>query len=226
MSLHTVALFGAFWTVLVRCRPFAEASTLRCVVALAAGAVAAHLGWALLHPLEVRLQPLRVLEPSVGLCVLFLPAGVALATRAPSVWRVLPGGLAVARLGCLAAGCCGGLHGEATPALEIAGLAILDRELQRAGPRWSLPGFLIGFGAIRLAVEPWRGPPPLPGSYEVAGWIALGWAALGGVLAFQAEWRSAPTPASPCMGRRTQKVAPSPSLLCTSRVPPWSVTMR
>jgi hypothetical protein len=220
VSLQIIALIGAFWTALAGCRTRSEASSLRCVVALASGAAATHLGWALLHPLWLRLHPTWLLDPGAGFCTLFLPLGIGLVTRDPGLWRSLPRALAVARLGCVMAGCCHGLHGERTPAIEIAGLAILHRELQRARKHWTVPAFLIGFGSIRLAVEPWRAPPPIPGSLDIAGWIALGWVGLGVGVAVQLVARSAPTPASPARGSRTQNVAPSPARECTSRVPP------
>jgi hypothetical protein len=211
MPLQILALIAAFWTALAGCRPQAEATPLRCVVALASGAAATHFGWALLHPLWIQLHPALLIRPGAGFCTLFLPLGIGIVTRAPELWRALPHALAVARAGCVAAGCCQGTNGEMTPLIEIAGLSMLHRELRRARPQWIVPGFLIGFGSIRLGVEPWRAPSPIPGSLELAVWIALGWVLLGAGMATQLVRRADPAPASPAMGSRTQNVAPLPS---------------
>jgi hypothetical protein len=211
VAIQTLALIAAFWTALARCRPRAEVAPQRYLVALASGAAATHFGWALLHPLWIQLHPALLIDPTAGFCTLFLPLGVGIVSRAPELWRALPHALAVARLGCVIAGCCRGSDGEMTPLIEIAGLAMLHRELHRAAKPWVVPGFLIGFGAIRLGVEPWRTASPIPGSLDLAAWIALGWVVLGAGVATQAVARAAPAPASPVIGSRTQNVAPLPS---------------
>ena len=105
LPLHTAILFAAFWTAVLLYR---GTRPLRFVAGLAAGASCAHLGWAALHWTEVSRHPEAILDPSLGYCVLFFPLGPLLfAPQAPS-WRTLPLVLAVARLGCVAAGCCGG----------------------------------------------------------------------------------------------------------------------
>lgn len=177
----------------------------RFVLGLALGAVLAHVGWALLHFPVVRLQPMAFLDPSVGYTVLALPLGLlALAPwRAQPRARVgflaaafgaLPLALAVARLGCLVAGCCRGapssLPWAVTPAgggtpvhpsavYEIAGLVLLHAAARRLEPDWVMPGVLAGLGAIRVAVEPFRAAaplgPPVVSPAALAGlWIAVG----------------------------------------------------
>ncbi len=160
--LQPLALFGAFWTALAlygRRSPAPE--PLRFVAALALGAVFAHLGWALLHSSAVATHPEVLLDPARGFCVLFVPLGPLLLAPRPAAFASLPLALAVARLGCLAAGCCHGENGEPTPLYEIAGLVVLHGMVSRLPDRWVIPVVLGGFGLIRLAVEPMRSIPPL-----------------------------------------------------------------
>lgn len=186
--------------------------TCRYVLGLGLGAVLAHLAWALLYLRDVAAHPEALANPAVGYTVLGLPLGM-LATvpwRAPARRRTaylaaafapLPFALAVARLGCLAVGCCHGtptelpwgipLTGAAAAATttlvaatsvhptalyEIAGLLLLGLATRRAPGAWVAPAVLAGFGALRLAVEPWRAVPPLgaplvPPSLLAAGWL-------------------------------------------------------
>jgi hypothetical protein len=96
----------------------------------------------------------------------------------------------VARLGCLAAGCCAGAatpgwaaRAGAPPAhpvalYEIAGLAALHGIVTRVGTGRVMPLALVGIGALRLAVEPFRapplGPPLVPSWLLAACWCAAG----------------------------------------------------
>jgi len=194
--------------------PGFSSATYRCVLGLALGAVLAHLAWALLHAAAVATHPAALLNPAAGFTVLAVPLGL-LATapwRASSERRTaylaaafvpLPFALAVARLGCLAAGCCHGTptelpwgislaaaelraaHGglfaagpglHPTPLYESAGLLALGLAVRRLPRDWVAPAVLAGFGALRLAVEPWRAPPPLgpplvPPALLAAAWL-------------------------------------------------------
>jgi len=192
--------------------PSSSLDACRHVLGLGLGAVLAHLAWALLHLRDVAAHPEALANPTVGYTVLGLPLGM-LATvpwRAPvrrrtaylaAAFAPLPFALAVARLGCLAVGCCHGTPTQlpwgiplaeaaaaAPPALlratsvhptglyEIAGLLALGLAARRAPRAWVAPAVLAGFGALRLAVEPWRaapplGPPLVPPSLLAAGWL-------------------------------------------------------
>jgi hypothetical protein len=182
----------------------------RFAVALGCGALAAHLGWALLHLDRVAEAPMAVLDPTSGFSVLFVPLGLLIA--AP--WRDEPGecarflcagaralvpALALARVGCLLAGCCVGVP-LATSALaslaarhpvalyELAGLGALALALQRVDPARVAPAFLLGFGALRLVLEPLRAPPPLGEPVIAPSWIAAAWLCAGTLwLAFAAR---------------------------------------
>jgi hypothetical protein len=201
--LPFLALWGAFWTALLSfpCRS-QSAEALRLVLALAVGAALAHLGWVALHLPHVLDHPLRILDPTRGFSILFLPLGpLLLAPRGAPQRRAflarsfasLPLALAVARLGCLAAGCCYGVPTSApwgvpgaagasvhpTPLYEVLGCLGLHGVLRRLSSRWVTPVFLTGFGLIRLFVEPWRStgpidPPGFPPALIAAAWLAAG----------------------------------------------------
>jgi hypothetical protein len=109
------------------------------------------------------------------------------AVRAVAALRVLPLAVAVARTGCIVAGCCGGRTlvlgaGALTwpvPWIEAALFVALARALigqpaARAGPR-----FCVGFGAVRLLVEPLRAAPALGTPVLSPAWLALAWIGLG-----------------------------------------------
>ena len=186
--LQPLALFGAFWTALALYsrsgrsgRPAPE--PFRFVAALALGAVFAHLGWALLHGSAVAAHPEVFLDPTRGFCVLFVPLGPLLLAPRPAAFASLPLALAVARLGCLAAGCCHGESGEPTPLYEIGGLVILHRVVGHLPARWVTPVVLAGLGLIRLAVEPMRSAPPLGEPVVPIVAIAALWVALGVAMA-------------------------------------------
>jgi hypothetical protein len=90
---------------------------------------------------------------------------------------VLPLALATARLGCAAAHCCGPL---APLALDAAGLVALYALVRRTRAERAAPLVLLGIGALRLAIEPLRAPPPLGPPLLPAAWIAAAWIAVGG----------------------------------------------
>jgi hypothetical protein len=175
-----LALAGAFWVaVLSFARRRERRGATRFALGLGLGAVLAHAGWAALHWRNVAIHPGAILDLATGNCVLFAPLGVLLATRSPAALRALPLAFALARAGCLAAGCCRGPAGEPTPLFEMGGLVLLHAVLQRAPDRRVLPAFCAGFGLVRLGVEPWRAPPPLGDPAIPAAWIAAAWVAAG-----------------------------------------------
>ena len=114
---QALAFSAAFWLAFALAqRASGGAFPVRIALSLVLGAAAAHLGWAALHPAVLRTSPAALLDPSRGFCVLFVPLGaLAAAPRGraggrerflAAVLGALPLSLAVARLGCLAAGCC------------------------------------------------------------------------------------------------------------------------
>jgi hypothetical protein len=190
--LQPAAWCAAFWTALLlytrRARP---AQPLRFACALALGAALAHAGWLLLHAPALwpalLARPGLLLAPSLGFCVLFLPLGPLLLERSAAAFASLPLALAVARLGCLAAGCChgtptalpwamAGLH--PTALYEIAGLLALHGVVSRAGARSAAPLVLGGMGALRLLIDPLRAAPPLGAPLVPAAAIAAAWLAI------------------------------------------------
>jgi hypothetical protein len=197
--LQPVALCAAFWTALFlysrRARPL---QPVRFACALALGAALAHAGWLLLHaPVvwpAIRARPGLLIDPSLGFCVLFVPLGPLLLERSAAAFASLPLAFAVARLGCLAAGCClgaptgalwavAGLH--PTALYEIAGLLALQGAVWRADPRFLAPLVLGGTGALRLLIDPLRVTPPLGAPIVPAAAIAVAWLTLAGVLAWR-----------------------------------------
>jgi hypothetical protein len=179
-GLQLAAWLAAFWTaVVLHERHPRRTGSARFACALAAGAVLAHLGWALLHA-----SPAGGLRPSppalpLGYSVLFVPLGVLLVTRAPGALAALPLALAVARTGCVAAGCCGPAGVVPTRGVEVAGLLVLHRSLRALPDRSTGPALLAGFGLVRLATQPWRAAPalaepPLAPEAVAGAWLVAG----------------------------------------------------
>jgi hypothetical protein len=182
--LQLLALFGAFWTAIaLYARHSPSPVPARFVTALGLGAACAHLGWAVLHWPAVAAHPSALLDPARGLTLIFVPLGLLLLERSPTAFASLPLALAVARLGCLATGCCHGPEGEPTPLYEIVGLVVLHGVIRRLPASWVTPAVLAGFALIRLATEPLRAMPPLGEPLVPAAWIAAAWIAGGGLLA-------------------------------------------
>ena len=182
--LQLLALFAAFWTAIaLYARRSPSPAPARFVAALGLGAVFAHLGWAGLHWPAVAAHPSALLDPARGLTVLFVPLGFLLLERSPAAFASLPLALAVARLGCLAVGCCHGPEGELTPLHAIGGLIVLHGVVRRLPARWVTAAVLAGFGLIRLATEPLRAMPPLGEPLVSVAWIAAAWIAGGSMLA-------------------------------------------
>jgi len=191
--IQLLALFGAFWMAVLSYR---GARPLRFVLGLGAAALLAHLGWAVLHWEVVWEVPWARLDPSTGFCVLFAPLGLLLVERSAAAFRALPLAFAVARAGCLAAGCCHGSGGEPTPIYEMGGLVCLHAAMSKIADRRAIPAFCAGFGLVRLGVEPWRAIPPLGEPVISPAWIAGAWVAAGIVVAFAGrEGRSGSAPA-------------------------------
>ena len=197
--LQPVAWSAAFWIALfvyrgARRRP----RPLRFACALGLGALLAHAGWLLLHARSIwpalRARPGLLLDPSLGFCVLFLPLGLLLLERSAAAFASLPLALAVARLGCLAAGCCLGTPTSAPWALaglhptalyEVAGLLALHVAAARTDPRFAAPLVLGGIGALRLAIDPLRAAPPLGAPVLPPAAIAAAWLVLAAALAWR-----------------------------------------
>jgi hypothetical protein len=211
-TAQAAALTAAFWVALaLAARDQREPRALaRIALGLALGAGLAHLGWAALHASSVRTAPRALLDPRRGYCVLFVPLGLlacaprggaARARHLASSLPALPLALAVARLGCLAAGCCLGTPSELPWAArgpggetlhpvalyDAAGGAALHAAL-RAAPRALRAGLaLAGLGALRLALEPLRASPPLGEPALAPAWLAGAWLAAGCALAARAQ---------------------------------------
>jgi hypothetical protein len=197
-----VACCGAFWLCVIVFwrRSSSVVECRRVIAALALGAVAARGGWALPHLHHVARSPAVLLDPAAGFSSLFVPLGPLAATPwgatrearrifLAEAFHVLPLGLAVARLGCLAAGCCGGIAMESpvavggvsfanhpVPLYDAAGLLVLYLTGRRLPTSLVAPTVLVGFGCLRLFLEPLR--PSSEGSMAVeiicSSWIALG----------------------------------------------------
>ena len=196
----------AFWVALL---PYARAEPrhglLRYAFGLALGALLAHLGWALLHLDHLHRHPQVLLLPGTGYTVLLVPAGpllTALGLRGGlrsrylhAAFCVLPAALSLSRLGCLLAACCHGIPTEVPWGMarapepvsrhpvalyEIAAHLLLFAALRRL-PSQRVPGAcLLGFGGIRLLLEPWRAVPALGLPVVPVATLAGLWAAAGG----------------------------------------------
>jgi len=187
--LQPLAWSAAFWTALCVYRRVARpARPLRFACALVLGAALAHLGWLGLHwpalAPALRERPGLAFAPLAGFCALFVPLGPLLLERSPAAFASLPLALAVARLGCLAAGCCAGLPTRLpwavaglhpTALYEIAGLLVLAGAAARAEARLVAPLVLAGFGALRLLIEPLRSAPALGAPFVPPFALAAAW---------------------------------------------------
>ena len=201
------ALGGAFWmAIFVYLRRGGRAeSGFRFVAGLALAGAFAHLGWAFLHLDDVMAHPRALLNPAVGHSVLFAPLGILVLAPGRRAARerylaaalgCLPQAFAVARLGCLACGCCHGIQAvfgaDATPLFEIAGLLALAGWTRRLPAAWVGPATLSGFGALRLLTEPFRAPSPLGEPLIAPTALGIGWIAIGTAMALAALQRPRP----------------------------------
>ncbi len=192
---------AAFWLALGR---FGFVRAEFFVLGLGLGGALTRLGWGLLHfhlP-ELFSMPEILLRPGAGFTILFFPLGplllLALSEREPEVrfddcvrlGRALPPAFALARSGCIFAGCCSGRVSEGgwshgVPLYEMLGWLFLTLLLERIPDRWVPAVFFGGFGLLRLLVEPFRAVPPLGETIVEVEWLALAWlvSGLGGCLA-------------------------------------------
>ncbi len=210
--LQPLAWCAAFWAALfLYTRRARSAQPVRFACALALGAVLAHLGWLLLQfPVlwpALRTRPGLWLDPSIGYCVLFVPLGPLLLERSAAAFASLPVALAVARVGCLAAGCCHGTPMTAawsvvgyhpTVLYEIAGLLVLHGIVSRGSERFAAPLTLSGIGALRLLLNPLRAASPLGPPLVAPATLAVLW------LAAAAIWALAEAGLVPSLRRPTQ----------------------
>lgn len=201
------ALWAAFWIAWLRFTgsPLNRSDAARFGISLVAGVIFAHLGWWALGPARGP-EPLAALfNPWQGYSLLFVPIGpllIGVGLRDPTRARelraraclALTPALAVARLGCLFAGCCHGiptsmpwgvpssasaLRVHPTPLYEIAAFTVLCLLLSRLPLRWVTPAFLVGFGLVRCAVLPWRAESGFAGGCAPASLVAGAWIVLG-----------------------------------------------
>ncbi len=175
---YVACLFGALWVAVGFYR---GRHPWRFLAARVAGACFAHLGWLALHAPDLADPQRALLDLTAGYSVLLFPLGPMLFSRGdPEAWGVLPLALAVARVGCLASGCCWGPEAswgsQPTPIYEIVLLALLFVLLRRV-PRESAGWlFLLSFGVVRLLIEPLRTPSAtlVSPALVASGWIVVG----------------------------------------------------
>ncbi len=179
-TFQLVAWSAAFWLALRLHARRQPGNSTRFALALLLGAALARVGFALLWG-----RPQHGLDASEGVSVLFVPLGLLLIRSGPAAFASLPLPLAVARLGCLAAGCCRGAAGERLPLYEAAILVALHAALARGALEAAPERFAWAFGGLRLAQSPWRPrvETPLLAGFATPDAVALGWIAVGAVLA-------------------------------------------
>jgi prolipoprotein diacylglyceryltransferase len=221
-TLRLLAWSAAFWTALhlsgrewAGPRRISPEDRIRLALGFVLGALAARAGFFSLHAEALLQRPRLLLDFGTGYSVLFVPLGLlfaapwrrggpALSAHLGAGLAALPLALAVARLGCFAAGCCLGLPTRLawglrwTPAAvpvhplalyEVAGLSGLAAGLERV-PRRLRPGLaLAGVAGLRLALAPLRAPSPLGAPALAPAWIAACWIVLGLVLVSPARQR-------------------------------------
>ena len=178
-ALQLAAWSGAFWLALWLHGRAAPGRSGRFALALGLGAALARAGPCLLWG-----EPARMLRPGESFSLLFLPLGVLLRAPQPAAFASLPLALALARLGCLAAGCCRGLSGEPLPLFESIAWAALHPILARGELDAAPWRFAFAFGAVRLAQAPWRTSAELAraGALATPEQVALGWLGIGALL--------------------------------------------
>jgi hypothetical protein len=132
--VYEAALCAAFWVALWRFDAV-RASALRFVAGLALGALFARAGGLLFAPAGLLLAAPLVAPARASFLSAALPT--------------LPLAFAIAKLGCLVAGCC------AAAGVEAFGFAAVGVAV-RASPRFGAGLALAGIGAVRLATLPLR----------------------------------------------------------------------
>ena len=180
-SLQLAAWCAAFWLALWLHARHTDSprERARFALSLGFGALLARAGHSLLWG-----DPARMLEPGESFSLLFMPLGVLALIPRPAAFASLPLALALARLGCLPAGCCRGAAGEPLPLFEAIALALLHLFLARGAPEAAAERFAFAFGGLRLAQTPWRPRGGLEGPAALATpeLVALGWIGLGMLL--------------------------------------------
>lgn len=174
--LQIAAWCAAFWLAIgLHARRTSDPrQRARFIGALGMGALLARAGDALLWS-----EPGRLLEPGAELSILFLPLGVLALAPHAAAFASLPLALALARLGCLAAGCCRGVGGEHLPAFEATAWVAVHLCVTRGAPDRAAERFAFAFGGLRLAQGPWRPPVPALVTPEL---VALAWLGVGAAL--------------------------------------------
>jgi len=176
--LQLAAWCAAFWLAVwlhARREPGPRAR-MRFALALGLGALLARIGHSVLFG-----GAGRMLDPREGFSVLFLPIGVLAFEPSPAAFSALPLALAMARLGCLVAGCCRGVGGEPLPLVEASVLALLPPILSRGAPEDHAGRFAFAFGGLRLFESPWRAPVP-GGAVATPELVAFAWIGVGALL--------------------------------------------
>ena len=198
--LRLAALSAAFWVALALPlrEPALRRHGTRLAVGLGLGALAAHAGVALLH--LGSLDSALAWDPTRGQSLLFVPLGLLAVTRAGALRRAAlraqPAAWALAKLGCLAPGCCGG----GAPALAEAGAYALVYAASAAVGAGG-PATLGALAAARGLLGGLR-----PDAVETGGidarFVAAGWVAWA--LAAAARARRAQGPCAPSASRATR----------------------
>jgi hypothetical protein len=185
-SLQPLELCTAFWLALWLHDRQVPRHTTRFAAALVLGAVFARLGPTLLFeaPGAARFDPFGAVS------VLFVPLGIVLLFPAAAAFSSLPLPLALARVGCIAAGCCQGRAGILLPIADAAAFCVLHWGARRLSPRWIPAVFLIAFGALRVSESSWRGEAVEVFARVAPSRIAALWMVVGFVAAGVAWWRS------------------------------------
>jgi len=174
--LQIAAWCSAFWLAVgLHARRSGEPrERVRFVAALGMGALLARAGHGLLWG-----EPGWMLDSGSAFSILFLPFGVVALAPHAAAFASLPLALALARLGCLPAGCCRGGAGELLPAFEATAWVAAHLVLARSAPERVPERFAFAFGGLRLAQTPWRPPVSAVVTPEL---VAVVWLGVGALL--------------------------------------------
>jgi hypothetical protein len=212
-ALQPLVWCAAFWTAWLgfALRDADPARRARFAAGLILGALACRSAWTLFHPPLLSNAPWAVLDPGGGYSVLGIPLGllVAAPARGRAAWQAaafasLMPALAVARVGCLLARCCDGPE-HPVALYEIAGWLALGRIARRVPAAQVAPIVLMGFGSLRLALEPLRDAPPVGEPWLAPQLLASAWLLLGAATAWRA---AASSRRAGCTTRPRSRTAP------------------